>query len=290
MKKIIVIVCLLLTTAFAERSAYGAGSLEVENPYGLSESEKIIFANKKKIRYQDQKISELTEQIEGMRSVVESVSQKVGKTGQRINEMGERASQAGDSEIAAIKSDINQLKQTQNDNYEKINTVLKKLSSMIDKINGNYVTLDTLSTIGVKKKGSKLEDAITPEPTKRESSKKLSNREKLKEAIALYRKEYYTKSFPMFKALSESSYKPATTNYYLGEISYYKKQYQEAIVYYKRSVGYYDKASYMPTLLLHTGISFEKLNDKDNKEKFLDALLNSYPNSQEASMAQSHLN
>jgi TolA-binding protein len=290
MKKIIFVISVLVTASFAERSAYGAGSLDVENPYGLSESEKIIFDNKKKIRYQDQKIAELTEQLEGMRSVVESVSEKIGRTGQRINEIGEKASQAGDDEITSIKNDISQLRQTQTDNYEKINAVLKKLSSMIDKINGNYVTLDNLSSMSVKKKSSKLEDAITPEPSKKRSSKKLSNREKLKEAIALYRKEHYTKSFPIFKELSESSYKPATTNYYLGEISYYKKQYQEAIVYYKRSVGYYDKASYMPTLLLHTGISFEKLNDKDNKNKFLDALLNSYPNSQEASMAQNHLN
>jgi TolA-binding protein len=151
------------------------------------------------------------------------------------------------------------------------------------------VTLDTLSDISVKKKSTnKLEEAITPKRKHKKS--KLNNAQKLKEAISLYRKEYYTKSFPMFKELAESSYKPATTNYYLGEISYYKKQYQEAIVYYKRSVGYYDKASYMATLLLHTGISFEKLNDSENKEKFLDALLASYPNSQEAVIAQKHLN
>ncbi len=106
----------------------------------------------------------------------------------------------------------------------------------------------------------------------------------------MYRKKYYTKSFPLFVELAEKSYKPATTNYYLGEISYYKKRYSDAIVYYKKSVGYYDKASYMPTLLLHTGISFEKLNDDENKEKFLNALLSSYPNSSEADIAQKHFN
>ncbi|HIP59600.1 MAG TPA: hypothetical protein EYH01_04130 [Campylobacterales bacterium] len=279
MKKIILFFIFTLSLNAAEVSAFGAGSLDSDNPYGLSESEKIIFENKKQIRYQDQKISELSEQIEGMRSVVESMSSKLGRTGQRINELNQQTSQAGDEEFEKIKSDISELKRIQRENYEKINEVLKKLSGMIDKINGNYVTRDEFSSVSSKKK-----------VTSSKKVSKLSNAEKLKSAVAFYRKKYYTKSFPMFVTLAEKSYKPATTNYYLGEISYYKKRYSDAIVYYKKSVGYYDKASYMPTLLLHTGISFEKLNDSENKEKFLNALLSSYPNSSEAGIAKKHLN
>jgi TolA-binding protein len=279
MKKVIVFFILTLSLYSAEVSAFGAGSLGSDNPYGLSESEKIIFENKKQIRYQDQKISELSEQIEGMRSVVDSMASKLGKTGQRINELNLQTTQAGDAEIEKIKSDISELKRIQSENYEKINEVLKKLSGMIDKINENYVTRNELSSKRSKKK-----------VTSSKKASKLTNAEKLKSAVAFYRKKYYTKSFPMFVSLAEKSYKPATTNYYLGEISYYKKRYSDAIVYYKKSVGYYDKASYMPTLLLHTGISFEKLNDSENKEKFLNALLSSYPNSSEAGIAKKHLN
>jgi len=284
-KRFILLIVCSLSLYGAETSAFGAGNLDSDNPYGLSESEKIIFQNKKQIRYQDQKISELTEQIEGMRSVIDSISSKLGKTGQRINELNVQSSQASDDEISTMKNDISELKRTQSENYEKINAVLKKLSGMIDKINGNYVTVDELSSRISKKK---VTSSASTESTKTKS--KLSNSEKLKSAVALYRKKYYTKSFPLFVELAEKSYKPATTNYYLGEISYYKKQYSDAIVYYKKSVGYYDKASYMPTLLLHTGISFEKLNDNENKEKFLNALLSSYPNSSEAELAQKHFN
>ena len=284
-KRFILLIGCSLSLYGAETSAFGAGNLDSDNPYGLSESEKIIFQNKKQIRYQDQKISELTEQIEGMRSVIDSISSKLGKTGQRINELNVQSSQASDDEISTMKNDISELKRTQSENYEKINAVLKKLSGMIDKINGNYVTVDELSSRISKKK---VTSSASTKSTKTKS--KLSNSEKLKSAVALYRKKYYTKSFPLFVELAEKSYKPATTNYYLGEISYYKKQYSDAIVYYKKSVGYYDKASYMPTLLLHTGISFEKLNDNENKEKFLNALLSSYPNSSEAEIAQKHFN
>ena len=284
-KRFILLIVCSLSLYGAETSAFGAGNLDSDNPYGLSESEKIIFQNKKQIRYQDQKISELSEQIEGMRSVIDSISSKLGKTGQRINELNVQSSQASDDEISTMKNDISELKRTQSENYEKINAVLKKLSGMIDKINGNYVTVDELSSRISKKK-------VTSSPSTKstKTKSKLSNSEKLKSAVALYRKKYYTKSFPLFVELAEKSYKPATTNYYLGEISYYKKQYSDAIVYYKKSVGYYDKASYMPTLLLHTGISFEKLNDNENKEKFLNVLLSSYPNSSEAELAQKHFN
>lgn len=279
-KKLMALALFTLSVHGAETSAFGKTSLDSDNPYGLSESEKIIFENKKQIRYQDQKILDLSEQIEGMRSVVDSMSSKLGKTGQRINEMNTLSSQSGDEELEKIKSDVSDLKRVQSENYEKINEVLKKLSSMIDTINGNYVTRDDLSAKSVKKKSTS--------PNKKVS--KLSNAEKLKSAVSFYRKKYYTKSFPMFVELAEKSYKPATTNYYLGEISYYKKRYSDAIVYYKKSVGYYDKASYMATLLLHTGISFEKLSDHENKEKFLNALLSSYPNSSEAKIAKKHFN
>ena len=50
MKKIILIVLFFMTTCMAETSAFGAGVIDSDNPYGLSESEKIIFENKKKIR------------------------------------------------------------------------------------------------------------------------------------------------------------------------------------------------------------------------------------------------
>lgn len=279
MKKIITFIFLTISLNAAETSAFGAGSLDSDNPYGLSESEKIIFENKKQIRYQDQKISELTEQMEGMRSVVDSISSKLGKTRQRISEIDKEGVDIAESELEKIKNDIKELKKIQTENYEKINSVLLKLSSMIDKIDSDYVTHSELKSKSVKKKLNK--------PKKKS---KISNAQKLKDAVALYRKNYYTKARPIFIELSEKSYKPATTNYYLGEISYYKKQYSDAIVYYKKSVGYYDKATYMPTLLLHTGISFDKLNDSENRDKFLQALISSYPNSSEAKIAKDHLN
>lgn len=275
MLKFVLYFCLFLSVLNAEKSAFETDIIDSDNPYGLSESEKIIFENKKQIRHQDQKISQLEQKLDGMRSVVESISMKLGKTGARINDLNSRSIETSDNEFEMIKNDIKELKLIQKQNYESVNNVLKKLSTMIDEINSSYINKSEIKRKSVKKKKT--------------TDKKLTNSQKLDEAINLYRKNHYTKSFPILEELAKKSFKPAKSNYYLGEISYYKKRYSDAIVYYKKSAGYYDKASYMPVLFLHTGISFEKLNDQENKRKFLEALLSTYPKSPEAKIAKKYL-
>ncbi len=104
----------------------------------------------------------------------------------------------------------------------------------------------------------------------------------LDEAIALFKKDYFTKAIPMFEQLVASNYKPATSNFYLGEIWYYRKKYDDAISYFKTSAMLYDKASYMPKLLLHSAISFEKIKDFNNAATFYNSLIDIYPNSKES--------
>jgi len=65
----------------------------------------------------------------------------------------------------------------------------------------------------------------------------------------------------------------AASNYYLGEIAYYTKNYQDAYFYFKKSAGLYDKASYIDTLLLHTAISLEKTGDKAQAKIFYQTVI-----------------
>jgi len=117
-----------------------------------------------------------------------------------------------------------------------------------------------------------------------------SNVQLLKSAVSNYRAKRFTKAKESFTTLADKNYKPAETNYYLGEIAYYRKNFEEAIYHYKISVGYYDKASYMPTLLLHTALSFQKLGDDDNAQRFFDTVLSTYPESSQANIAEKYLN
>ena len=71
-------------------------------------------------------------------------------------------------------------------------------------------------------------------------------------------------------------------NFYLGEISYQQKAYNEAIQYYQKSIELYDKADYTPKLLYHTAISFDKIKDTQSANRFYKALKLGYPDSKEA--------
>ncbi len=109
------------------------------------------------------------------------------------------------------------------------------------------------------------------------------------EAIRLFKKDYFSKAIPMFEELINANYKPATNNYYLGEIWYYRKKYDDAIRHFKTSAMLYDKASYMPKLLLHSAISFEKTKDFSNAANFYSSLIDIYPDSKEAKQAAKNL-
>jgi TolA-binding protein len=112
----------------------------------------------------------------------------------------------------------------------------------------------------------------------------------LKEAVSDYRKKSYESAKVKFSELIKRRYKPARCNYYMGEISYYTKKYSDAVAYYKKSLSLYDKANYVPTLLFHTAISFEKMGKKSEAKKFYLALEANYPDSTEAKMAKKKLN
>jgi TolA-binding protein len=47
----------------------------------------------------------------------------------------------------------------------------------------------------------------------------------------------------------------------------------------------YDKAKYLPKLLLHSAISFDKLGDNENAQNFYYTLIDVYPNTKEAKEA-----
>ena len=125
------------------------------------------------------------------------------------------------------------------------------------------------------------------------SDKKLTTPEEkanlLKEAKSDFDSKKYEASTPKYEKLLEANYKPAEVNYYLAENWYMRKKYDAAISYYKKSAILNDKAAYMPTLLLHSAISFEKAKDKDNAKSFYSTLIDLYPNSSEAKEAKQNL-
>jgi TolA-binding protein len=72
----------------------------------------------------------------------------------------------------------------------------------------------------------------------------------------------------------------------IGEMNFKRKNYAKAITYFKISSSLYSKASYMPTLMLHTAISMDNTGDKTHANSFYKAIVGKYPSSNEAKEAK----
>jgi len=289
MKKINIL-WLVVTSSLlaAEPSAYGAGNLDSTSPYGLTSSEKYILKNKEKVKDLAQgvgsvkiQLSQINENYEGLRSVTEAFGSKISKIDKKIQVLDNNNSAQNDSiltlqkEVTDLKEYVNESRILQDANQEKIKIVLGELSSLIDSINNNYVSKDSFKDLE-----AKVNALTTVKKTKVVSNK--SGAVLLKEGVELFNDKSYESSKDRFIQLVEKNYKPARSNYYLGEIAYFQQSYKTAIAHYKKSISLYDKATYIPTLLYHTGISFTKLKDSTQAKQFFDALKQGYPDSKEA--------
>ncbi|RXJ86561.1 tol-pal system YbgF family protein [Arcobacter sp. CECT 8985] len=303
-----------------EVSVFGAGNLNSKEPYGLNSTEKYILKNKTDLGKIDTKfkgvkttVESLSERIDGIESIYEGDSKKLNNTVLKVNnivkklEETENITTKNSTDIENLKNVTSQLLTMQEDiskeNKKNIDTLKKaidKLVKEVNEINKKYVSANelksnmkqfvTLDEFNAFKKSLGHKTSVkTKSSTK---SKKLSFAQKKKildEAKRLFKKDYFTKAIPMFEQLIDLNYKPAESNYYLGEMWYYRDKYKKAIKYFKQSAVLYDKASWMPKLLLHSAISFEKVKDYGNANKFYGTLIDVYPNSKEAQIASKNI-
>jgi TolA-binding protein len=286
---------------------FGAGNLDSSKPYGLTKTEEVIVKNKKTVIKNEKRLNKtstqvqnLKERVQGMESLLEGESIKLNKVFNSLNKQIETYKlyvQTANSDInknseiianmqTSIDNDMKALKShiEQNDkNIKILNTSFDKIASLVNNINANYVTkkdFDKLISLLDKNEVSTKTVKKTPPKTSSKSSKEI-----LEEAKAFFKRDYFTNAIPLFQELIRKNYRPAESNYYMGEIKYYRKKYEEALQYFKKSMTLYDKADYLPKLLLHSAISFDRLGDSQNAQNFYTTLVDIYPESNEAKEA-----
>ena len=271
-----------------EPSAFGAGDLDAPNPYGLSSSEKHILKNQKDIKTlqnilmkQQSIVQENRERLDGVQSILEDLNKQVRSIGKRV-----RGFSDVNGSISSLNKRADALEQTQSENFKKIHTILKELSSMLDSINEKYVDKEQFRAL----ESSFLSFKSSYEKfIKKGDLNGKSNSQIYKEAKQKFSKRNYGEAALCFEHLIKNHYKPAASNYYLGEIAYRQRRYKDAVAYYKQSASIYDKSSYMPTLLLHTAISLGRLGRKSEAKQFYKTLIQLYPKSKSASVARKNL-
>ena len=279
---------LLALAAFAgapEPSAFGAGNLDSANPYGLSDEEKHILKNKKAIEAlqksllkEQQIVQENRERIDGIQSIIEGLGGKISRYDKALEQIEDL-----NRSVDRLNSKTDAIAKADRENFEQIRQVLQELGSLIDSINEKYVD---------KERFNKLETAFLQFKNAYETYAKKSDlgakssAKIYSEAKSMFRKKAYGDAKIRFKQLVKRHYKPATSSYYLGEIAYRQGRYKDAIAYYKKSASLYDKSSFMPTLLLHTAISFDRIGQKREAKKFYDSVMQLYPKSKAAAVAK----
>ncbi len=279
MKRILSLASLALMALAQEPSAFEAGNLNAPNPYGLTPQERAIYQNKKDIKQIKTRLYTLQSEVQNLKERISGIESLVEGIDQSLNQMRhERQSEQNETSIssqtiATLQKDLNTSIAIQKENYAKIRRILKELTSMVDHINSTYV-----SRAELKKALEKIYAFI--------GRKQLSGRELFLRARAAYKKHHFKEAKEYFTAAIQKRYKPATSHFYIGESCYYMHDYACAVVHYKKSATLYAKSSFMPTLLLHTAISLERLGKEEEAQKFYHTLLRLYPHSKAAAIAK----
>ncbi len=279
----------------AEPSAFGAGDLESDKPYGLSQSEKVILQNKKNLKQiavksnnQANKVDSLRERLDGLQTIIEGLSRKSQEN--KLNLVNIEKKFIDTDEYEKRLSEIVQ-KNTQT--LDDTNSVVTELSILLNTINETYVSKDDfnllVSDLNIFK------ELVAKELRSNASSKsskidKMSSVNIAKQARKYYDKKYYTKAMEYYNKLIIRNYKPARAHFMIAEMKYYRKDYADAIAYFKKSAILYKDASYMPTLMLHTAVAMQKTGDINKAKSFYKALIVKYPNTSQAKTAKSRLN
>ncbi|MBI3873865.1 MAG: hypothetical protein HY307_02475 [Arcobacter sp.] len=256
------------------------------------------------------KQDELLQKIEGISTLFESDSKKINSTKNNFKSTETKLEEQ--DRILSNRIDVNTNKldildkkldtfiSLQKQNNKLLEEANLKLAAVVNKINSEYikrVEFDELVLFVNNKNVDKTnvqpavikQDKPLSDIQVKDVAKKKNNKEILDEALGLSKVRQFTKALPLFEELLAEKYKVAEVSFYLGEIKLNKKLYKEAVQFYKQSMIADDKATYIPTLLLHTAYCFDSLKDKDNSMNFYKTIVDVYPGSDEAKEAAKKL-
>jgi TolA-binding protein len=297
--KSLILILLTLVLNADEPSAFGAGDLNSPSPYGLTEEEKLLLENKKylkkvtvKSNNQSNELQSLRDRIDGLQTIIENLSRKSHENKLELYKLNK----LNVDEQNSSKEFEDRLLEISNQNKEeidKLKLIINELSKLIDSINKSYVTKDEFNSL-VNNLNS-FKDIVSKElkgskkVVESKSFKSNSNAQIAKDARKKYDSKHYTEAMEMYSYLIEKNYKPARAHYMIGEMKYYRKNYADAIAYFKKSAELYSKASYMPTLMYHTAFAMKYTGDNKNAKTFFKALIKKYPDSKYVSESKKQL-
>lgn len=275
--------------AFAsEPSVFGAGDLNNPSPYGLTNEEKLILENKKEIQnvvqkhnVQNARVETVTERLDGLQTIIEGLVQASNDNKMAIQRFSEKS--VDDNSTQSV-DDIKKQVDANSENIAQFKTLLEELSHVVDTINASYVSKEQFAALIKQLKINPASVAsAAPNPGN------MDNATLEKEGKRLFSEKKYLEALGHFEQMVQNKYKVAEGYFMIGEIHFERKTYKSAVANYKESASRNEKALYMPTLLLHSGISMEKTGDTATAKAFYQATISKYGGSGAAQEAQERL-
>src|SRR3990167_7891404 len=272
----------------SEPSVFGAGDLNSPNPYGLTHEEKLILENKKELQTviqknnaQSAKVESVTERLDGMQGIIEGLAQRSNEQALMLQKIQEKATAESNNSVSM--EDLGKQISANTENIAQFKTLLEELSLLVDGINSNYVTKDQFAALIKQLKVSVTSSEKSATPAK------MDNSAIEKEANKLFSQRKYSEAQIYFEQMVQKKHKSAEALFMIGETHFERKNYKEAVATYKESASRNEKAGYMPTLLLHSGLSMEKIGDSTTAKAFYQATISKYSGSGAAKEAQEQL-
>ena len=282
----------------AEPSAFGAGNLDNPEPYGLTSAEKVILENKNKLHKvvvdsnnQANKVDSIRDRIDGLQGIIEGLANKSQENKLSLQKLSKKNEQELKSSNEYEKR-LSKITQNNSKNIEDLKILISDMSKLLDNIQKNYVTKKEFNSLVNDVnifKGLVSKELKNVSRAKTSNFDNLTNAEVATKALSFYKKKLYTKAIEYYTHLIEKKYKPARAHYMIGEMNYSRKNYAEAIAYFKKSASLYDSAKYMPNLMLHTAIAMDKTGDKTNAKAFYSGVIAKFPKSEQAKDAAKYL-
>ncbi len=292
MKKLFFLLPVLL---LADVDPFKAG-LNSANPYGLTPQEKAILKNQKAIQQNRDLILNLDRKLRELNS---SISQKFIMYDSSISDIQTKLLSFKTilSEIDSLKQEIDALKKKYVEYKEKLKTMnelliqeQKKIEALEQQnaaLKSNFAEIVKINNQNIQNLRTSLQEVLAQ---LKKVTTPMSAKEAFKKARKLFFDGKFDKAKELFSYSLEKKYLPATSAYYLGEIAYKEKNYKEALAFYKQSVSIYPKkTSFAERLLYHTAKSFKYLGEDEKAKLTFKKLINDYPSSKYAKLAQKEL-
>jgi len=277
-----------------EPSVYGAGDIDSSNPYGLTSTEKNVLTNRRQLQLLRNKVTEQQDRIDGLTTLIEGLNKQIFELQEQLKQ-AERITLASEKRAA--------------EDSNKTYGLLLNLGKVIDQINKSYITQEDLTRAIESVRAEQREELARRSRYEEERRAMMMAQEDephvvqgapitaipadlsevYREGVQLFsHKSYYAAKEKFERALAQG-YKAAPSSYYLGEIAYYTGEYRDAIAYYKKSASLNDSAHYMKNLFLHTAIALDRIGERAQAKSFFQYILNHYPGTQAAAVAQENL-